>query len=405
MASVGLAIASFPRIAAAGDDPDNDTRWSIEGETEVSSGTLSGHGTLREDAVFAEVGVQAKPQREIHDHWRLTLPTEARYRHTWLAPLRELQGELGPNLSFKPVKQWEFEVEGGADGRYRPGWPDQYQVRPDGSLAPTDRFSSWAVHGGGSVRWGSFKKTRIKIAYELTRVDYLDDPAYDPNEEPTHLVPSDRWEHSVKLDGHRRWGNVSVKPGLDIEYKHYLNAYARDAGTGLTHAGAGGAPPNPVLRVWDVKPGVRVEVVAIEDRLTITPGYVHEVSVDIYDGYYSYQGPHASLDVECELGKRWTADLDADLELRRYGSGSYAEGGAHPPLESGSRRREREFDVDLDVAYALTDHWSLFARAGWLTKASNLPDYVPGAYPAGRQYSIDWDYTNADASVGVRYGF
>jgi hypothetical protein len=44
----------------------------------------------------------------------------------------------------------------------------------------------------------------------------------------------------------------------------------------------------------------------------------------------------------------------------------------------------------------------LYANGGAVFRRSNYPDYVPYVFPATRNYQIDWDYDNFEASVGVR---
>ena len=407
--SLGLALCvallALPSLAVAKKraKKERGIQWDLQTDADASTGVIKNTKTLHRNALFVEAGLEMVPEVKFNRQFTLSIPLDARYRHTWITPLREIGAGVVPSLSYQPIRAWEFELNAGIDGVYRPGWLDQYQPQPDGSLGTTDRYSYYTRAVGGSARWGSFKKLRLKLAYEFSVIDYIDDPTYNPNEEPTHLVPGDRLEHTVKLDAHRRWGILSVKPGFDVTRKHYFNAYARDARTGLTHAGAGGVPANPVLQVWDLEPAVRVEVVAIRDQLTLTAGYAHGINIDIHQGYYSYQAPRPSLDIEYQPTEHWSFDLGGDIELRRYGRASYAEGGSHPPLEEGSRRRERAIKLALQAAYALNKHWSAFVGGEWFRKDSNMPDYVPGVYPASQQYSIDWDYTNTTATAGVRF--
>ena len=113
--------------------------------------------------------------------------------------------------------------------------------------------------------------------------------------------------------------------------------------------------------------------------------------------------PKPSLDVKLAPIPGLTLDLGASAEFRRFGRDSYAEGGSHPPLEEGSRRRERQLAASIEAGYEVTSGWTVMVNGKWLRKDSNMPDYVPGVYPASRQYSIDWDYTNWTASAGLRF--
>lgn len=143
-------------------------------------------------------------------------------------------------------------------------------------------------------------------------------------------------------------------------------AAAEGEATGLTHAGAGGPPPNPLYEQASFEPELDagLELAGGRGELDVSSGY--EIVNDRYEGYY-------------------------------------AAGGNHPPLEYGDRRVDRRFSTGLDVRDPLTAHWAIIGEADALIRRTNFPNYVPNVFPASRQYDIEWSYENYLVQAGVEY--
>src|SRR5262249_31632139 len=151
---------------------------------------------------------------------------------------------------------------------------------------------------------------------------------------------------------------------------------------GVTHAGPGGEPPNPLLELRLVKPRAAVDV-DLSNRLRVGAHYELELMQDAFEGYLSYVGHHP------EVVATWSSPigdlgLRGELYLRRYGANSYTYemDPDHPSLTFGDRRTERLGFVTATGKRPITDFWSAFVEAKVGGRRTNYA------------YSIDWNYFN-----------
>jgi hypothetical protein len=376
-------------------------RWSLPREAEVAGGYREGRGTLDESAGLLLLRGKLVPtltRGELELRLGLQVATETSFG----APQDEQKLRFGPEVQWRPVKRLRLEVQGGLQWVRRPGWHDQYQPLPDGSLGQTDRYGYLELFVGGGLSWEVHRWNYLEVTYRGTLHNQVDDPSYEPDVSPDHLVPSDRIQNEMELRWryqHRPW---RLAVGVQGEYDDYSNVYARDAGTGATHAGPGGAPPNPLFEALKFGPGLEVRREWLDGGLQVAASYRHEIQLDQFAGYYSYQGPRAELGLEVHPAEGWVLKSAAVGRWRRYGAGSYAEGPSHPALDYGTRRSDRLFSLEADALIHLIGPLSAHLRSEWSRSDSNFPDYVPNRFPASRRYLIDWDHNNWQLQAGLR---
>jgi hypothetical protein len=384
-----------------------DAGWTVAGfqvavdtvEATSATGFLHGHGTLDADAAFLEAGAEARFEAE-RGRWRLRAPVEAAHRSTAGASLDESDGAVGLELRYRKSRLLRLTAAAEIAGVWRPDWPDQYQPQPGGGYAPTDRYSHWDRELELGVASSPWKRNHGRLKYDYTIVDYRSDPNFDPLDEPTHLVPSDHSRHRLRGSWSRNGDRTSLDASLELSVKSYFFAFARDAGTGLTHAGAGGAPPNPLQRLIGVEPAVGVEREIGDWQLEVD--YSFEVVDDVFEGYYSYTGHHPGIELSRKLGDH-RVGIEGELWWRRYGPGSYAESASHPPLTYGDRRVDRKGKIELAGEYRVATSWLATAATSLVSRRTNFPPYRPGVFPSSRQYSIDWNYDNWQLMVGIEH--
>tara|TARA_R110002073_G_scaffold140253_12_gene290985 strand:+ start:53091 stop:54431 length:1341 start_codon:yes stop_codon:yes gene_type:complete len=379
-------------------------RWVIETDASVDTkaGYFSGDATLQTPGAFEEIGASVRPQVE-HKQWRLQVPVQASDRRTISASLNETQGSAGARLRYKKSRALNVTLRGDLSGRWREGWPDQYQPLPDGGLSPTDRNSRWQRSAGLDVASVLLKKHHLKGAYQYELVDYREDPTFNPIDAPTHVVPGDRGEHTLELSW-MHWGKATkLGGGLDVRHRESFFAYSRDAKDGQTHAASGGLPPNPLQVMVEVEPYLAWEYGRLKDRWQLDVYYGVEIVSDRFEGYYSSVAQHPKVDLTIKTSQSGKAKAGAEVYWRRYGANSYAEGARHPPLSFGDRRVERRFLADVSYQHELGRSWSLVAEGSVSVKRTNFPDYVPMVFPSGREYDIRWNYTNFAASIGLEW--
>lgn len=395
-----VALASLAGGTASADDGPEEVTPSIEAELGLGGGVEVGRSTRPDTYAVIEASAEATPRFEWR-WFRLSVPLEIAHHQTFGASLAELSGSGGVELRFRLGPELRIEAGGGVEGEWRPDWPDQYQPLANGDLAATDRYSNWTRGGGGRIAFIPIRHQHVDLSYRYELTDYADDPAFDPIDEPTHLVPSDHEEHSFGVGWHHHDDDFEVGGGLDAAYRQYFFAFARDAGTGSTHAGPGGPPPNPLQEELELEPYADVEFELAGDRLEIEVSYGHEILIDTFQGYESYQGPHPELAFEWRATDALRLEADFDFKYRVYGSGSYAEGPGHPPLEEGERRYDLRFTPGIEMTWKFAEAWAITAELEYTMRRTNFPDYAPGVFPASRQYAIQWDYDNFRAVAGI----
>ncbi|MBK9033490.1 MAG: hypothetical protein IPL61_19860 [Myxococcales bacterium] len=374
-------------------------RGTVAADAELRGGALSGRSTLRTSGGIIDGSVGVEPALE-RARWRLGLPITVGHRETPGAELRETRGGVDLDARWKRSPRLRVDLEAGLRLVSRPGWEDEYQPIA-GGLGTTDRYSHRDLRFGGAVAGIPVRHHHARVGLRYTDYDYVDDPAYDGLDAPTHLVPGDR--HEVDIDGSWRYFGDRWKLGgaLAFEDRRDDKSYARDAGTGLTHAGPGGPPPNPLYHQLSIEPSIGGEVDLRGETIELGADLGYVVVSDRYQGYYSWSGLHPQVHARWHEGKL-DAKVSGELQLANYGDGSYAAGPTHPALESGTRRADTKVQGRASVAYEVAHHVAAVGGVELTNRTTNFPDYVPGVFPAGRQYDVQWDYVNWEVTVGVR---
>lgn len=377
--------------------------WDLSAETTAaaSGGALQGVHSLHVTAALLELEAKARGEMQ-RGPWRLRAPISVAHRETPGASLAETRGRLGAEVRYRHSPKLRLSGGGKIAAYYRPDWPDLYQPLGNGDYEGTDRYSHWDRTLSLDVAGIPLRHQHASVGYEYTVYDYAEDPNFDPNAEPTHLVPGDRSKHSLDLSwvyfGHR----FKVGGGAELFVESYDFAFSRDAGTGLTHAGAGGPPPNPLQKMRGVEPQVSAEL-EIGKAVELDVGYGFEVVEDTYQGYYSYTGHHPEATLSWKPSRVLEIEGKGEIYWRRYGSNSYAMGPGHPALTYGDRRVDHRGKAGVEVRRALSAHWSVVGEGDLLIRRTNFPSYVPGVFPAGRDYDIDWNYDNWTVVAGVEH--
>jgi hypothetical protein len=391
-----------PAREASGESPADGPRFTLELTAALRVGAMLGHTVWHENAALVEGAVDVRPSL-LSGPFRLRVPIGLSHSQTFGASLPELRASLDVEGRYRPSPRLRVEVSGGVLGVWRPGWPDLYQPLLTGAHAPTSRNSYFEGHLGAAVAGIPIRHHHARLSYEYASADYADDAAYDPVDAPTHLVPSDHGDHTIDAAWHYLGEGWKLGGRLEVVRRNWYSTFARDSGTGLTHAGPGGLPPNPLQVVWSVEPSVDAQVEVADGKLKLGGSYGLEVDSDAWQGYYSYVGQHPGLELKWKATRELRIALDAQVSWRDYGSGSYAAGPSHPPLESGSRRWDRRVEVGLDARYRLGSAFALTFEATWEHRRTNFPDYVPGVFPSTQQYDIRWDWDDARVLVGLEY--
>ncbi len=378
--------------------------WQLGADAGAATegGGLVGHRTLRENAVFVGAGAEIETRAE-RGRWRAGASLDVGHRETQGASLRESKSYLEAELGHRWGPKLRVTGEARLGGVWRPGWPDQYQPLADGSYEPTDRYSHWDRRVGATVAGIPLRHHHARARYRYELVDYRQDPDYDPQVAPTHLVPADYGEHQLDLSWRYFGRGWKLGGALDSFVKDYYFVFSRDAGTGKTHAGAGGPPPNPLQTIRGLEPQVTGELSLLHDAVELDAGYGYELVQDAYQGYYSFTGHHPTLAVAWRLRPGTELAARGELWWRTYGPDSYAVGGDHPPLLYGDRRVDHRARARLGLRTRLAPHWTGVADLTLRVRRTNFPTYEPGVFPSSREYDIDWRYDNWVMSAGVEY--
>lgn len=381
-----------------------DFRFSAPGNLGLEVGWLDGLGTRK---VHTPVLIG---QGEIgpgfsNRHWDLRLPLNVQYRETFAGQVDETKGGVALRVEHEPLKWFKWGAQGEIFGVWRLDWPDQYQPLPDGSLMPTDRYSYYERRVGAELTVHPLRRHWLDLGYRYRLADYRQDPAFDPVAAPSHLVPSDNERHEAQLFW--RWVQqpLKVKAGAEAFEKKSFFYFSRDAHTGSTHAGSGGAPPNPLQKLRGVELQAELTWRAIERKLQLIGGYGSALVDDPFQGYYSSVSHHPWLGISSEPRRHYEIAFRAEAWLLRYGSNSYQAGPGHPPLTSGTRRTDRKLALTLDGSLPVVKQLRATAQIKYVIRDTNFPPYQPGVFPASRSYDIEWNYWNLLATVGLSYSW
>ncbi len=376
------------------------SKTKVEASVDARTGAFSGELTNRFSGVFEEIQAKIRPEFQQKD-WRLQIPLSIRDRRTAFASLDETGGALGLRLRYRKTRALALTLRADLSGRWRGKWLDPYQPLANGELGETDRQSRWKRKVGMDLASVFKKKHHAKISYAYEVYDYKEDPNFNALDAPTHIVPGDRIVHSAKLKWLRWSGKTKMGGGLNLARQASLFAFARDAGTGKTHAGAGGLPPNPLEVLVEAEPFVAWEYGRLKDKWQLDLSYGVSFVSDRFEGYYSSVTQHPEVKFSWKISDKGRLKTGAGLRWKRYGSNGYAPGGSRPALDSGERRIDQRTTFDLEYEFQIRKHWSVIVAGNGIVRRTNYPDYVPNVYPVNREYDIQWDYTNLKGSVGL----
>ncbi len=367
----------------------------------LGAGAMAGRITRRLESPVLEAGLDTELDLRFGD-FQLEIPIDAEQSWPVAVSLRESRARMGFDLTYRPMRELRPSVGARLSGVYRPGWPDQYQPLSDGSLVRTNRFSYVKREGRLGLATIPFRHHHARLKYSYAVRQYLRDPTFDPIGRPNHLTPADTTEHVLTPSWRLFFGSGNVNAEVGLYSRRYLFEFSRDRGTGQTHAGAGGPPPNPLQRFLGVVPELTLkwELSAV---LTVRPKLRLTLNRDTYQGYYSYWEPYAGAAVRFQARRDLELELEVEAWVRRYTDAGYQTSAGHPPLDDGYVRRDRRLDLRLSAAQTLTDRLGLELEGKLRLRNTNFPDYVAAEFPAGAQYDIPWDYTNARVLLFVTY--
>jgi len=369
----------------------------------LSGGVLGGRGVRPESLPALRMSVTAAP-RLLCGALRVEVPATISHRQTFGGNLSEARASVTGRLRWKSPQGMRVGVDLGLLGVLRPGWADLYQPLGRGSFEPTYRYSYWGPRLRARIGATPLPHHAVRAAIGAELSDYRQDPAYDPKV-PTHLVPGDQHRFFAEVGWHYLRHHHRSGLGLTVSSVRFSSAYARDAGTGKTHAAPGGPQANPLQHFLVLEPSLDYRWKQKRGVLRrVAVRYRHEVQIDSFDGYYSYGAPTPSLRVKLKPAQGLRVHAEIGASLRRYGRNSYQAGGSHPALDSGNRRFSNLAFATVGASLRLRRGLYLTLALKGETRGTNFPDYQPGIYPAARAYELDWDYTTFWAFGGVRYG-
>ncbi len=384
------------------------------------AGYFSGLGVRPDSAPMSLVAVGTKGS--LDGGWfRLKVPFDFQYRETPGADLREIKTRVAPVVRLQPNRWLWVEAGGGADVVRRPGWPDLYQPIPEEpadppappeGYVPSDRFSFQAWQAKARIGIRPAKRQRIKATYRYRLSTWEKDPNFhpidDPDADPNHLVPGDNEEHRVGLRW--RWTSAHIKMAASITAfrRDYFYAYARDAGTGKTHASSGSVPPNPLQQFRGIRPAVTTELRFLDARLRCATTFGYDVVQDTFQGYYSYTAPRPGLRLRYRTKGGVALSVATNLRFRRYGPNSFAATpdwqpgmSGHPPLTFGDRRVDARTTANTELRFPIGRQQAVTIRGDLWVRRTNFPDYQPGIFPSLSNYDIQWNYRNWRVLTGL----
>lgn len=384
-----------------------DLELDLDLDASEGVGAISGTRTRTGRAMLLEGRLRAVPELT---YGILRVQLDADFRHrTTLFPSDELidvpqyRGDGSLDVRLRPSRRLRFHFGADLRGVLRPNWADQYQPRLDGTLIPTDRYSYWSRGLHGDIKGIPIDHHHARIGYRYVLVDYEHDPNFDPINRPNHLVPRSHEEHEVRAAWHLVDDGLRLGGSIESFYRSYFWAFARDAGTGLTHASPGGENPNPLERLWGVTPALDVEIPLLDGKLTLDLEYAHDVVIDVFEGYRSQHAPKPSVRLDAAPTEKLDLSVSASFRHRHYFDGGYAVSANHPPLDYRDERLDTRVKAGFRLEQTVARGLRLFLTYDFVWRRTNFPDYVPLVFPATRTYDIDWDYVNHEILAGLRY--
>ena len=325
---------------------------------------------------------------------QLDAPLLVRHRQTFGASLSESRVRAGARATYRFTPRVRVSGELAVGSTWKPDWPDPFQRGASGELGATDRYSHWDRLAMLEVVVRPARHQRVRVRYDYALSVYEQDPMFDAIYDPLHLTPWDRETHRLDAVWRMRRGPWKLRAGGELMQRQYFFMFAGDARTGVTHAGPGGEPPNPLLELRSAKPRVEFDI-ELHPSVLLRARYELELVQDTFEGYLSYVGHHPTVDVTWALPRDSELTARAEIFVRRYGANSYfyEDDPMRPPLAWGDRRAERLGIFELAGRTPITPQLSVVAEAELAARRTNYA------------YSIDWNYTNWLAWAGVEYRY
>jgi hypothetical protein len=384
-------------------------------ELDLALGWAEGWEQREVDGALLEGGLALEPQlRFKRGRFRLRAPLSLDQRVTLGFSLPETRVRAGLVASARPVKALELRAAGRLVRRWRPGWADFYQpilgpdsappYEPDG-LLETDRYGRTRLQAELGAELTVAGDVELELDLELEQRSYDHDPHYDPVLAPTHLVPNDlvRLGAALALRTEPIADRFHLGLTLALDTFDYQAAFARDAGTGSTHAGLGGDPANPLQSFlsWAIMPDASLFVPSLKSRLSLDLRWRH--NEDRFQDYYTWDSLGGTLAVRVRPIKDVKVEADYALDLRTYTRSGYQASQAHAPLERGTVRQRLRHAASLRLAWSFDDdRWEPFVALVWRRWDDTMPDYEPWVNPPGDPYRVDFDADWWTLRVGVR---
>lgn len=388
-------VASSNGVVVAAPAP-LDTRWrpALDARARVGAGVVSGDtinpGTGAITIIDADVTPSVRRKR-----LELSAPLDFMHRQSYATSLTEMRGRGAARVGYRWSRELRVAAELSLGATYKPSWADPFQEDMDtGDLGATDRYSHWDRRAAAEAIVRPVAGQRVHVTYEYVLAVYSHDPNFDAIYDPIHLAPWDREVHRADAEWRLREDRWRLRVGTRVEHFQYFFMFAGDAKTGVTHAGPGGEPPNPLLQLNTIKPRVSGDV-DVTETVRLGARYELELVQDPFQGYLSYVGHHPQLVARWLAPSKVEVNVRAEAYLRRYGANSYAYemDPEHPSLTFGSRREERLSYLTLAAERALSKHWSALAEAKLASRRTNYA------------YSIDWNYINYLMWTGAEYRY
>lgn len=398
------ALLSFSTRVSADERAGRSTgALRLRGSVAASFGTTSGVGPREVSAPALAVEGRVKPSIRL-GRFRIALPLAFEHFERIGEPLDTTSANVTLLAGARLTGWLRFRADASVGGVRRVGWPDLFQPRGS-TLVESDRFSHFDRSVGARAVFSVSAADRVAVRFFGSLEDGTDDPAFQPVFWPDHIAPSDHQRTEVDLSWKRTLGKKGrLRLGVALSQREDFFRFAQDAGTGHTHAGPGGAPPNPLRRVRGGSPWLDGRL-RISRRIGLEAGYALRFVDDPFEGYQTTMTHAPWFEVRYRSRHRVALRARAQLESRHYGEGSYSEGPGHPPLDEGKRRYARRVTAALAAEAPLAKRLFLTASVAMLARRTNFPDYVSGVHPANRRYDIDWDYDSYKVLMGLRTSF
>jgi hypothetical protein len=302
--------------------------------------------------------------------------------------------------------------------QYRPQWPDLYQPNPlryvdtldpaFDDYMPTDRNSYNKFEPELSFDFSGVKNLGIRFNTSFVRYIEEEDPNFDPAV-PTHLTPSTYSGYSGDLKLSYKFSKVfSLELANKAEFREYDNELARDSTTGKTHYST---QPNPNYTEFNNKITLAPEIKISSISLTIKPFFALDINEDLFEGYYSYTGYEPGIEIEQKIGK-FKYIIGFSYDMQEFGPDSFDPVTVYDQntgaisdygTTDGETLYKHYTKANLELEYRINNSFEIFIEGKMVLKTTNYPDYIPGANPSSKNYSIDFNYENYYIRSGVTY--